>query len=77
MMYGDLYNIMSPQEFRAKYSQAECKALDAQLDQLEANLPSKLSEKEINRLDEFVRDLAKVQKYQNEQEEAALLRLLP
>lgn len=72
MMYGDLYNIMSPQEFKAKYSQAECKALDAQLDQLEANLPCELTEQEMNRLDEFVRDLAKVQKYQSEQEEAAI-----
>lgn len=77
MMYGELYNIMSPQEFRAKYSQAECKELDATLDRLEANQPCELSEIQINRLDEFVRDLAKVQQYQHEQAEATFLKLFP
>lgn len=66
MRYSEL-DAMSPQEFKAKYSLEECRALDAKLDQLEAtdlNQILLLSQEEKNRLDEFIHDLGKVEKYQ-------------
>lgn len=75
MKYSDLLGMMSPKEFKAKYSQAECKALDAKLDQLETtdlNQTPNLTQEEKNRLDEFVRDLAKVERYQKAHQEDTL-----